>query len=76
MSTQAEYIESAQDGETRETYDIFRVAVPRSSTISLASADLSSGTQPGVADSRALARPIAAEIQAAASDGRLVLPPA
>ena len=66
----ARYIETSEN----EVFDIFRVAVPRASTVALAALDLSSGTQPSAADSRAIARPVAAEAQAAVADGRLVLP--
>ena len=71
--TSAQYIETVQDGETRETFDVFRVAVPRSATTSFAALDLTSGTQPSAADSRAVARPVAAETQAAVAAGQLVL---
>ena len=55
----ARYIETSEN-DAGEVFDIFRVAVPRASTVALAALDLSSGTQPSAADSRAIARPWAA----------------
>lgn len=67
------YIESVEN-DAGETFDVFRVAVPRASTATLATLDLNSATLPSATDSRAIARPVAAEVQAAVADGRLVLP--
>lgn len=67
------YIESVEN-DAGDVFDVFRVAVPRASTVALAALDLSSGTQPSATDSRAIARPVAEEAQAAVADGRLVLP--
>ena len=69
----ARYIETSEN-DAGEIFDIFRVSVPRASTVALAALDLGSGTQPSESDSRAIARPVAEEVQAAVADGRLILP--
>lgn len=69
----ARYTETVESDEG-DLYDVFTIAVPRAAVASFAALDLSSGTQPSAADSRAVARPVAAEVQAAVADGRLVLP--
>jgi hypothetical protein len=66
------YIESVEDADGN-AFDVFLVPVPRPAVANFATLDLSSGTQPSAADSRAVAKPVAAEAQAAIADGRLVL---
>jgi hypothetical protein len=66
------YIETVEDAEGN-VFDVFLVPVPRAAVANFATLDLSSGTQPSAADSRAVAKPVAAEAQAAIADGRLVL---
>ena len=66
------YFETVEDADGN-VFDVFWTPVPRSTTVNFAALDLSSGTQPSATDSRAVARPIATEVQAAVADGRLVL---
>jgi len=67
------YIETAEDADGN-VFDVFWHPVPRAATVNFATLDLSVGTQPSAADSRAVAKPVAAEVQAAVADGRLDLP--
>lgn len=68
----AKYVETVENDEG-DLYDVFTIAVPRASTVNFSTLDLSSGTLPSDADSRAVAKPVAAETQAAVAAGRLVL---
>ena len=67
------YIETVEDADGN-VFDIFWCPVPRAATANFATLDLTSGTLPSAADSRAVAKPVATETQAAVADGRLVLP--
>ena len=69
----ARYVETVESDDG-DVYDVFTIAVPRAATVNFATLDLTSGTLPSAADSRAVAKPVAAETQAAVADGRLVLP--
>ena len=69
----ARYVETVESDDG-DVYDVFTIAVPRSATTSFAALDLTSGTQPSAADSRAVAKPVATETQDAVAAGRLVLP--
>jgi hypothetical protein len=69
----ARYVETVESDDG-DVYDVFTIAVPRDATVNFATLDLTSGTLPSAADSRAVAKPVAAETQAAVADGRLVLP--
>lgn len=68
----AEYIQTVESDEG-DVYDVFTIAVPRASTVNFSTLDLSIGTLPNVSDSRAVAKPVAAETQAVVASGRLVL---
>ena len=67
------YIETVEDADGN-VFDVFWCPVPRAATANFATLDLTSGTLPSAADSRAVARPIGLALQAAVADGSLVLP--
>ena len=69
----ARYVETVESDDG-DVYDVFTIAVPRDATVNFATLDLTSGTLPSAADSRAVARPIGLALQDAVADGSLVLP--
>lgn len=70
---EATFVEVVYSGETGDAYGRFLVLVPMASLQNFNTLDLSSGTQPSAADSRAVAKPIAVETQRAVSAGQLVI---
>lgn len=71
---EATFVEVVQSGETGQVYGLFLLLVPIESLQNFNGLDLSSGTQPSAADSRAVAKPIAVETQRAVLAEELVFP--
>ena len=69
----ADFIETVEN-DAGDVFDVFRVAVPRATTVAFVALDLTNPTALTPTLARAVAVPVAAETQRAVADGSLVLP--